>query len=447
MGIENRTFSFVEQGKSRIGHICLPFTGSQASADTCHEIVSQHHEAGYSIFILSDGESTAEALAYWERHGIDLSEYLKRDTFCMTGVDVYSPCICGNFPASFFSYLRPQIEDALATTGKVLLGINISRFLRRFPDQPYMRDFELGIAKLCQNPNNNCVCFVDCAQLDTEAVSQALAWHQHILWPDMITPNPFYRDIADGPENLHGKHDACDSSAIIMQESINNALLSISHDLRKPLATIEWLAGIMKKNHNEGNDMPAEHVERIISIASSSKNLIDDLLYMCTAEADAAITEGIALDELVATVLGMLDRDIVERNVRVIFAPQSTRGIMLRHKTFMTSIIKNLLENAIQYTGDENISPHVWIETTRTPAGLSISVRDNGVGIARRDQDRIFLPFFRTPQARHTSGRGIGLSLVKRMLDALGGTVSVASMPGEGSEFRIVLPPGLYELL
>jgi signal transduction histidine kinase len=105
--------------------------------------------------------------------------------------------------------------------------------------------------------------------------------------------------------------------------------------------------------------------------------------------------------------------------------------------------VLNLLQNAIKYGGD---SPRIGLRVTALRGGgrpeVKIEVEDHGFGIAPSDRDRIFEPFVRgeEAQARQIRGSGLGLSLVKRIVEAHSGRINVTSTPGEGSTFVITLP-------
>jgi signal transduction histidine kinase len=100
---------------------------------------------------------------------------------------------------------------------------------------------------------------------------------------------------------------------------------------------------------------------------------------------------------------------------------------------------QNLLGNAIKYGAGGR-----WVGVTACRAGHGVEVRvsDRGIGIPAAEHERIFEPFYRAPEvvAAQIQGAGIGLSLVKRILDAHRGRVSVTSVPGEGSTFAVWLP-------
>ena len=107
-------------------------------------------------------------------------------------------------------------------------------------------------------------------------------------------------------------------------------------------------------------------------------------------------------------------------------------------------MFQNLVSNAIKYGRGGR-----WIGIRARQSGreIHVTIADHGSGIPSAEQSRIFEPFYRAPDvvAAHIQGAGLGLSLVKRIIDSHGGTVSVASTPGSGSEFRVTLSVAVSE--
>jgi two-component system phosphate regulon sensor histidine kinase PhoR len=105
----------------------------------------------------------------------------------------------------------------------------------------------------------------------------------------------------------------------------------------------------------------------------------------------------------------------------------------------LSSAIWNLLDNALKYSPDCRT---IWIEVERENAGLAIRVRDRGVGIPAAERGRILQKFVRgtAAQALGVKGTGIGLAMVKHVVEAHGGTLRLESAPGKGSTFTILLP-------
>jgi signal transduction histidine kinase len=105
----------------------------------------------------------------------------------------------------------------------------------------------------------------------------------------------------------------------------------------------------------------------------------------------------------------------------------------------MTLVLLNLVDNAVKYAGEGG---EVFVRLARAPGGVALSVRDRGPGISEDDQQRIFERFYRATNARvrNVRGSGIGLSLVKHIVEAHGGRIELASAPGKGATFTVFVP-------
>jgi signal transduction histidine kinase len=109
----------------------------------------------------------------------------------------------------------------------------------------------------------------------------------------------------------------------------------------------------------------------------------------------------------------------------------------------MRQVVANLLDNALKYTP---AGGSVRLTAETRPEGALVRIRDNGMGIANEDLDRIWTRLYRGDKSRSQRGLGLGLSLVKAVVEAHGGRVGVNSASGEGSEFTVLLPRAATQL-
>ena len=123
------------------------------------------------------------------------------------------------------------------------------------------------------------------------------------------------------------------------------------------------------------------------------------------------------------------------------FLPEADNTVIMGDLMHITNVISNLLENAMKYTRS---TPEIRIATRNEANSVIVSVFDNGIGIGKEDQKRIFDKFYRVPTGNihNVKGFGLGLSYVKLIVEQHQGTITLKSEPNKGSQFDIHLPLG-----
>jgi len=215
-----------------------------------------------------------------------------------------------------------------------------------------------------------------------------------------------------------------------------------SHELRTPLTSLKLeVANLSRLAQRDGGNGSAPRllakVEKIDSQAARLHRLIDDLLDVSRIAAGRLElhVETVDLSQIVNEVGVRFSEEAARTGSPLnVHAPAPVVGRWDRNR--LDQVITNLLSNAIKY-GD--CKP---IDVSVAGAGGSavVTIRDRGMGIEPTDQERIFGRFERAASSRHYGGIGLGLWIVKQIIDALGGTVTVESRPGDGSTFTVALP-------
>jgi len=211
---------------------------------------------------------------------------------------------------------------------------------------------------------------------------------------------------------------------------------TVAHDLRNPLALIVSSGRVLNAHH--GTELVTEVqelLEMITRTAFKMSRIIDELLLL--AEVRKANVQASPLDmaaivaEAQQQLAGLIDSKHVETCL------PDTWPVALGYAPWIEEVWANYMSNAIKYGGHP---PRLELGTTRQVDGkIRFWVRDNGPGLAPKDQVALFTPFTRLDQVRAT-GYGLGLSIVKRIVEKLDGQVGMESEPGQGSLFYFTLP-------
>jgi len=211
---------------------------------------------------------------------------------------------------------------------------------------------------------------------------------------------------------------------------------SIAHDLRAPLRTMQGFSEILVQEHAKHLDEQGREFANYINAAAQTMDrLLTDLLAFSQISQQKLELTPVDLEAVVISAVSGCDAQI-QLTKAVLECPPpwpQVRG----HATTLRQVLLNLVSNAIKFVAGK--TPHVKVYAEPRPGGLvRIWVEDNGIGIPAEFQEKIFHVF----QRLHTvefSGTGIGLAIVQKGMERMGGSVGLISVPGEGSRFWVEL--------
>lgn len=207
---------------------------------------------------------------------------------------------------------------------------------------------------------------------------------------------------------------------------------TISHDLRAPLRSIEGYAHLLAERLGPRADGQSRAMlERVRRAAARLDRLIRDLLSYSAVARGKVELEAVDLDELLAHVVAHYP-EAARASLRV----RTPLGRARAQPSLLTQALANLLSNAVKFV-PKGREPEVEVWTEREGGSLRLYVRDNGIGIAREAREKVFDPFTRLQAG--SEGTGMGLAIVKRALERMGGSVGLESEPGRGCCFHLVL--------
>ena len=219
-------------------------------------------------------------------------------------------------------------------------------------------------------------------------------------------------------------------------------LAFVAHELRNPLTVIMGSINYMLRG---AAGVSVERQQTLLSRTRESAEqllqLINDLLSLSQMEAteEPLKVQVVDADELIHTAVNNVAEAAAEKNIHIDIKPLHRTEKLFGDPEWLLRMLDNLLTNAIKFTADGG---EVWVATEKTARRLKIDVGDTGIGITPEVIPHLFEKFYRVRggPSPFVEGTGLGLSLVKRILDRHGGDITVESKSGEGSVFSVLLP-------
>jgi two-component system sensor histidine kinase BaeS len=221
------------------------------------------------------------------------------------------------------------------------------------------------------------------------------------------------------------------------QEKLRKRLTGdVAHELRTPLATLQTHLETMIDGIWEPTTQRLESChEEILRIS----RLVSDLEKLAQYDSDTLVLEKkvLPLEPFLRSLLKTYETTFDQKGIRTII--DCDESILLADKDKMSQVIINLVSNALKFTPEDGI---VTIKARHVPDKIHLTFSDTGTGIPAKDLPHIFERFYRADVSRNrtTGGSGIGLALVKAIIEAHGGTISVLSEEGKGTTFTMELP-------
>ncbi|ARV62499.1 hybrid sensor histidine kinase/response regulator [Nostocales cyanobacterium HT-58-2] len=214
----------------------------------------------------------------------------------------------------------------------------------------------------------------------------------------------------------------------------------LSHDIRSPLNTIQLIAGLLQSS---GDRLPKEkkisHFQLIRSAIKNVAQLLDEVSFIGKAESGKLYSEfhPLNLENFCRQLVEEAQLSIQQKDLTLIFTSVGELGEALWDESLLRHILGNLLSNAIKYSLLDGAVRFQLIAQDKTAV---FQIQDEGIGIPKEDQQRLFKPFYRASNVDKIPGTGLGLAIVKKCVEAHGGEISLHSEIGVGTTFAVTLP-------
>lgn len=220
-----------------------------------------------------------------------------------------------------------------------------------------------------------------------------------------------------------------------------NFLANVTHELKTPLSVMQAAGENLADGRVQDENRLKNYGSHIYNEAVRLRTMIEKLLDVAKADADQSLIEPKPLDlsEQVYSYLAEQREFIKEKGFTIETSIDENIPMVMVDRNSFETILSNLVENAIKYSNDEK---YLGIALKKVGDNIELRVEDHGVGMTKKNMSHIFDKFFRGEDTltAQTKGHGLGLSIVKNLVELNGGKIDVTSEPGEGSVFTVSFP-------
>jgi PAS domain S-box-containing protein len=224
-------------------------------------------------------------------------------------------------------------------------------------------------------------------------------------------------------------------------EELDAFAYTVAHDLKNPAFVISGNAQLLIRDYAMlSDDERQRYVMVIEQTGRKIGTIIDELLLLSKLRKSEVETSPLDMMHIVAESISRLADNIKAARAEIVWPAQSTWPVALGHGPWVEEVWINYLSNALKYGAMPPAAPHIELGAALQPDGMvHCWVRDHGRGLTPEEQASLFMPFTRLDQIRLT-GNGLGLSIVRHIVEKLGGQVGLESQVGQGSTFYFALP-------
>jgi signal transduction histidine kinase len=218
----------------------------------------------------------------------------------------------------------------------------------------------------------------------------------------------------------------------------------VAHEIKSPLAAVEGYLNLIVSDMAEKDpEREQKMLQRSLLRLRTLRTMISELMDITAMETGHFTLKRSHLDieKVVSEAIELYREKAQEKDIELSMRVEGDLELehVVADKEAMRIVFSNLIDNSVKYTPAKG---HVWIHIEQNGLYVEVKVKDDGIGIQPDEKERVYDEFFRAKNAytAHVPGTGLGLSLVKRLLDMHHGTITVEAAPGKGSEFTVSIP-------
>ena len=237
-------------------------------------------------------------------------------------------------------------------------------------------------------------------------------------------------EIGDLADNFNLMVDELNSIEYLRKDFVSN----ISHELKTPIASIQGFAKLLEDD-NLSKEEKKEYIDIILEETARLSNLSSNMIKLSNFENKEIMNlKEFRLDEQIRKAIIMLANQMETKNIKVSLNAKEISIIADQDLTMEIWI--NLLNNAIKYTEENG---KIELNVYEEEGHVRVEIKDNGIGIPKDKQERIFEKFYQAQNSHTSEGSGLGLAIVKRIIELIDGEISFESEEGKGTTFSVIL--------
>lgn len=252
-----------------------------------------------------------------------------------------------------------------------------------------------------------------------------------------MTDITYQKEYEESLKSLNARLEEKANELMISNKELEQFAYVASHDLQEPLRMVTSFLTQLKKKYGDQLDEKAhQYIHFAVDGSLRMRQIILDILEFSRVGKHEDNKEQIDLNEIVQEVSQLQHRLIEEKRATLNF---ETLPVVTSYRSPLVQVFQNLIGNALKYSKPD-VPAVISVLVKEHPGEWELVVKDNGIGISKEYHEKIFILFQRLHVKEQYVGTGIGLAIVKKILDHLGGRIWVESKEGEGSAFHFTLP-------